>query len=245
MGLFGDMFKDMAEAGSSLGKLRNKITDLVQLLGEYSYNNSRFSPELTKQKIICAFNESLELGEKCKPGEKVRLYFPNKTLNPTVPVALKAAEYWVDTVLEFKSPFTNSLAISLIDRAENDLAAKKSSTPNNLGNVLQNYIQAMNIVSENVECYCITNNQAKIEYKTAITTFGRIMGYNHFILERNNIGRYELYQVTKANSGKQLQTSRKVFNEDLAIQQYVQLLNSLMKEMVVNPAYLQIATSGL
>ena len=70
------------------------------------------------------------------------------------------------------------------------------------------------------------------------------MGYNHFIIEKNSTGEYEMFQISISNAGEQLNTSKKIFSDDLPIETYDQLLDSIIKEMAVNPRYLQIATAG-
>lgn len=251
MGLFSDMFKDISETGSSVGKLRNKFADLNKLLVEYSFNECRLSPELTKQKIIFTYNESIEIANKCNPTDRVRFYFPSRTLEPTVNVALKAGQYWVDFVLEERKQFTNSLAIQLIERAEHDLQNQPvsritgTSASDSLSILLPNFVKFMNEISTVINnCHRITDNSTRIEYKSPILTYGRIMGYNHFIIEKNSSGKYEIFQTTISNAGKQLNTSKKIFSTDLPIETYDQLLNSIIKEMAVNPLYLQIAIGG-
>ena len=70
------------------------------------------------------------------------------------------------------------------------------------------------------------------------------MGYNHFIIEKNSSGKYEIFQTTISNVRKQLNTSKKIFSTDLQTETHDQLLNSIIKEMAVNPLYLQIAIAG-
>jgi len=251
MGLFNDMFKDLSEMGSPIGKLRGKFADLSKLLTDYSFGESRFSPELAKQKIIVTFNEALEIADKCSKKDHVRLYFPSKTLEPTVPIAMKAADYWIDFVLEHGRQFTNSLAIQLLERAEFDLmhnpitVKSTSNSQNILSSLLPNFVEFMEVTSANVlNCYRVTDNSTKIEYKAPILTFGRTMGYNHYIIEKKSSERYELCLVTKGNGGKQLITNKKVFFCDQTLDGYNEIFQSIAIELVSNPLYLQITTSG-
>lgn len=251
MGLFGEMFKDLSEMGSPIGKLRGKFADLSKLLTDYSFGESRFSPELAKQKIIVTFNEALEIADKCSNTDSVRLYFPSKTVEPSVTVAMKAAEYWVDFVLENGKQFTNSLAIQLIERAENDVrnevsrAQTTSNSQTTLSNLLPNFAEFMKEMSAVVtNCHRVTDSETKLEYKAPILTYGRIMGYNHYIIEKNSNGNYEIYQVTLSNGGQHFRSAKKTFSHDESFDNYNEMFQGIAMEQMTNPLYLQIATSG-
>ncbi len=249
MGLFKEMFKDLTEMGSPIGKLRGKFADLSKLLVEYSFGENRYSAELTKQKIIVTFNESLEIADKCSRSDRVRLYFPNATVEPTVLVAMKAAEYWVDFVLEKGKNFTNSLAVQLIERAEYDLKNKASSsntsTQNSLSNSLPNFIEFITEMSSVItNFHKITDSSSKLEYKAPIITYGRTMGYNHYIIEKVSTEKYYMYLIANGNGGKQLSSSRKAFSGDQTMESYNEILQEITMELMTNPQYMKIATSG-
>ena len=250
MGMFGDMFKDLSEMGTPAGKLRGKFDNLSKLLTEYSFGTGNFSPALGKQKIIVVFNEALEVADKCSKTDKVRMYFPSKTVEPTILVAIKAAEYWIDFVLEQERKFTNSLAIQLIERAEYDLlnqpstVAKTSSSQIVLSDQLPNFIKYMNEMSSVVtNHYRITDSSNKIEYKSPIITYGRTMGYNHYIIQKKSNSSYEMYQVVNGNGGQQLISSKKIFYDDQDYEEYEEQFNDIAMELMGNPVYIQIATA--
>lgn len=252
MGKFSDMFKDITEMGSPIGKLRNKIAELTKLLSDYSFGESRFSPQLAKQKIIVAFNEALEIADKCSSTDTVRLYFPSKTVEPAIDVVMKAAEYWVDFVLEKQKQFTNSLAVQLIERAENDLlylqstSIQKHNSQNSLSSELPNFLELMTEMSTVVtNCYRITDTPTKLEYKAPILTYGRTMGYNHYIIEKITNGKYEMYQITNGNKGEQLCSRKIVFSGDQTFERYNEMYQSIYNELMTNPLYLKIATLAL
>lgn len=251
MRLFKDMFKDISETGSKVGKLRNKIVDLSELLVAYSFKQGSSSPELIKQKIIVTFNEAHELAEKCSVNERVRIYFPSKTVEPIIPVAMKAAEYWIDNVLEQGKQFTNSLAMLLLERAENDLKNQalsttiSSNTQTKLSNHLQNFVIKMDDMATVMpNCFRSIDTPIKLEYKAPILTYGRIMGYNHFIVEKTSNGNFIFYHEARGNNGEQFNTSKKSFSLDLSLDQYEELFKEIISEIAISPQYIRIATSG-
>ena len=252
MGFFQNLIKDLGEAGSDASKLRSRFANISKLLSDYSFGESNYSKELTHQKIIVAYNEAVEIARKLSQKDIVRLYFTSQTVEPTIPVALKAAEYWIDFVMDQNTQFTSSLAIQLIDRAENDLkhANEKvfvntvSSAPSTIfkvGDLLPNYMKFMKDVSSVMEnCHLVMNNENCIEFKAPILTFGRIMGYNHFIvtLEPNNC--FAMCLIAKGKNGLEVQSSIEWFTQDETFDEYNEHLNAISISVMQSPQYSKI-----
>lgn len=245
------MFKDISDMGSPIGKLKSKFADLSKLLTEYSFGDSSFSPALAKQKIIVTFNEALEIADKCSKTDTIRLYFPSKTVELSVSIAMKTAEYWVDFVLEQGKQFTNSLSMQLMERAKYDLQIQATASrnidnsENILSNRLPNFVELMNEMSSVItNFHRIADNANRLEYKAPIITYGRTMGYNHYIVEKKTNGDFEMYQITNSNEGKQIRSIIKTFSSDQSFDNYDKMFNEIVTEMMKNPLYLQIAISG-
>ena len=188
--------------------------------------------------------------DKCSTSDSIRLYFPSNTIDLNVSTAIKAAEYWVDFVLEQDKQFTNSLAMQLIERAKYDLlvqalsANSSSNFSNKLSNLFPNFVEYMKEFASLVPCHQVTDNATKLEYKAPILTYGRTMGYNHYIIERKSDVNFEIYLIANGNGGKQLYSQRIVFSGDKTMDKYNEMFQNIAGELMTNPLYLQITISG-
>lgn len=138
-----------------------------------------------------------------------------------------------------------------IERVEYDfinhpsVSNSTTSSQNTLSNFLPNFIEFMKEMSSNItNCHRITDNSTKIEYKAPILKYVRTMGYNHYIIEKNSRGNYEMYQETNGNGGKQFCTSKSEFPGDQSIDDYNEIFQTLAMGLMTNQMYLKITTSG-
>lgn len=247
MSFFQNIIKDLSEIGSPIAILRGRLASISKLLSDYSFGETNYSKEITHTKIIAQFNDAFDASKKCKPGDVIRLYFERETVEVNPGVAMRAAQFWIDAVMDMDKTFTASLAIQLIDRAKSDFVnvdkvySKKQEV--NLGNLLPNFIQFMTDVSSIMEsCNLITDSPHLIEYRAPILSFGRTMGYNHFTVHNLPNGGYAFRLIAKGIKGQKVESHSEIFQSDLLVDQYNDLLNTIAQEVMLNPIYQGIAT---
>jgi len=89
------------------------------------------------------------------------------------------------------------------------------------------------------------DNSTKIEYKVPILTFGQVMGYDFYTIEKDHNNEFYFYQkrISK-NGGSPIYSSKKRIDGDQSVERYKQLLQEILLEIMVNPNYRSIATGG-
>jgi hypothetical protein len=85
----------------------------------------------------------------------------------------------------------------------------------------------------------------KLEYKVPIITFGQTMGYDFYIIEKDYDNGFLFYQSRVGKNGTSPIISNKIkINTDQPKSRYNELLQEIMMNLMPNPRYRSIATSG-
>jgi len=85
----------------------------------------------------------------------------------------------------------------------------------------------------------------KLEYKVPIITFGQTMGYDFYIIEKNYDNSFLFYQCRIGkNGGSPIISSKIKINADQPKSRYNELLQEILMNLMPNPRYRSIASSG-
>lgn len=139
--------------------------------------------------------------------------------------------------MQINQPNTQSIIFENIEQ----------SNPNQqLSYEFPNFVMFMaesSIYLQNVERHIDTLN--KLEYKVPILTFGRTMGYDYYIIERDFDKSFLFYQCRIGkNGGAAIYSSKIRINGDLSMPRYKELFQEILIELMVIPSYRAVATSG-
>lgn len=87
------------------------------------------------------------------------------------------------------------------------------------------------------------DNSSKIEFRIPIITFGNVLGYNYFGIEKQG-NSYEMYVQTKSLF-KRINGKRTTVLKNMNFEYYEEIMNDLITSQMMNPKYMKIATGKL
>jgi hypothetical protein len=120
------------------------------------------------------------------------------------------------------------------------------NTNPNLSSLFPNFITFFNESSQYLQNVVLNvDSPDKLEYRVPIITFGQTMGYDFYTIERNFDNSFLFYQSRVGKNGSSPITSSKIqINNDQPKSRYNELLQEIMMNLMPNPRYRSIATSG-
>lgn len=120
------------------------------------------------------------------------------------------------------------------------------NTNPNLSSLFPNFIMFFNESSQYLQNVVLNvDSPNKLEYKVPIITFGQTMGYDFYIIEKDYDNGFLFYQSRVGKNGTSPIISNKIkINADQPKSRYNELLQEIMMNLMPNPRYRSIATSG-
>jgi hypothetical protein len=91
----------------------------------------------------------------------------------------------------------------------------------------------------------ISDSSSKLEYRVPILTFGIIMGYDFYILERISNFEYCLYQIREGKNGIVVESRKRQFSGDQSRASYENMLREMLIENMSNPNYLSAGKGNM
>jgi hypothetical protein len=243
-----------------LSKLNFYDLELINLSKGITRFNSQEKKTLEEsaRRFVNHINGSIEPCHLIVIEQYFKEYFPNSFTENTFEGKVFTSNQWIPVTASFKpSEEVKQAFFRSNDRRKNaeksdfdlvDRIPKSDKVENGkekLSASLPNFVDLINkLSSPQATLHLKTDNSKKLEYITPIQTYGKIMGYNHYVIERNPSGIFEIYQISKGNKGEPLFSSKRFFTEDQNFQQYNDMMESIVMEQIANPLYMQITTSG-
>jgi hypothetical protein len=260
---------------SSMQENFNKCTSLKWELTvngfdyfEYSFNDNTINKKNISSLLVFNFTKNILLihgdlaKDVFKEGAKFHIV---KVLNQGIEPEYELIEEYKENILKlivkrnyliFENTLSNwnckiskniTIDISQLKITETQLTEnKKMNQQNALSILFPNFVSLINesaIYLQNIEKS--NDNSIKLEYKVPILTFGQVMGYDFYNIEKdhNNEFYYYQYRISK-NGGSPIYSSKKKIFGDQSIDRYRELFKEILLELMINPNYRSIATGG-